>query len=161
VPFELTCPRCTQAISPHDIVEPYGYRVAHFECSLPLSLSPEESVFIYVYCWDHCVAECAACAQSFRQDELVFVSFNTGRYLCLHCHQDLTESVRGHLLACATIPEQLRQKVREAGELTQKLLKQSRLLGDRADVLRREMEAARAELSATMRERARRERTGK
>ena len=155
MPSVLKCPRCLQVISPHDTVESDGYRLAHVNCSGPRCLSPEESVFLYVYCWDHYVAECAACARSFRQPELIAEPFSAGTYFCLHCRRDLTESVRAHLLACSTIPEQLRQRVRAAGETMQKLLKQSRQLADHADVLRREIEAARAELNAT-RVRARR-----
>ena len=154
MPSELKCRRCLQVLSPDDAVESDGYRVAHVDCSRPRILSPEEHVFLLVYCWDHGVAECAACAQSFRQQELIAEPLSTGTYFCLHCRRDLTESVRAHLLACSTIPEQLRQRVRAAREATQKLLKRSRELSDRADVLRREIEAARAELNAT-RERAR------
>lgn len=152
---ELRCPRCRQTISPHDTVESDGERVAHIDCSRPRSLSPEAHVFLYVYCWQHSVAECTACAQSFRLTELISEPLSLGTLFCLHCRRDLTESVCAHLLSCSRIPERLRQKVREASEATQQLLKQSRQLLDYADVLRHEIEAARAELSAT-RERARR-----
>ena len=155
MPSVLKCPRCLQVISPHDTVESDGYRLAHVNCSGPRCLSPEESVFLYVYCWDHYVAECAACARSFRQPELIAEPFSAGTYFCLHCRRDLTESVRAHVLACSIIPEELRQRVRGKREAAQRLLKQSRQLVDRADVLMREIEAARADLNAT-RQRARR-----
>jgi len=142
-------------ILPHDTGESDGYRPAHVDCSGPRSLSPEEYVFLYVYCWDHRVAECAACARSFRQTELIAEPFSAGTYFCLHCRRDLTESVRAHVLACSIIPEELRQRVRGKREAAQKLLKQSRQLVDRADILMREIEAARADLNAT-RQRARR-----
>src|SRR5215831_801300 len=56
---------------------------------------------------------------------------------------------RAHVLACSIIPEELRQRVRVKREATQNLLKQSRQLVDRADMLMREIEAARADLNAT------------
>ena len=149
--FELKCPRCQQAISPYDTVESDGYRVAHVDCSSPRSLGPEANVFLYAYCWDHAVAECAACAQSFRQQELISGPFSVGTFFCPHCRRNLTESVRAHLVSCSRIPEQLRQKVRETCEATQKLLKRSHELLDHTDVLMREIEASRAELNATRR----------
>jgi hypothetical protein len=149
--FELKGLRCQQAISPHDTVESDGYRVAHVDCSSPRSLGPEAKVSLYAYCWDHAVAECVACAQSFRQQELISEPFIVGTVFCLHCRRDLTESVRAHLVSCSRIPEQLRQKVRETCEVTQKLLKRSHELLDHTDVLVREIEAIRAELNATRR----------
>ena len=152
---ELKCPRCQQAITPHDTVESDSERVAHIDCRRPRSLGPEATVFVYAYCWDHSIAECAACAQSFLQSELISEPISVGKFFCVHCRRDLTESVRAHLLSCSKIPEQLRERVREAIESSQKLLKESRQLLDHADVLIREIEAARTELNAT-RERARR-----
>src|SRR5262249_21682468 len=97
-------------------------------CSRPGSLSPQEHVFLWVYCRDHAIAECAACAQSFRQLELIAEPSNAGTYFCLRCRRDLIESVRAHLLACPTVPEPLRQQVHAVADATQKLLKQSRQL---------------------------------
>ena len=145
---EVKCPRCQQAISD-------GNHEAHIDCRRPRHLSPEVHVFLNVYCWDHDVAECAACAQSFRQAELISEPFSIGSFSCQQCRRDLTESVRAHLLSCSRIPEQLRHKVRESSGATQKLLRQSHHPVDHADVLRREIEVARAVFNAT-RERARR-----
>ncbi len=143
---ELECPRCRQPISPHDTVEFDGYCLGHVDCGSPLALSAEERVFLYVYCWDHGIADCTVCARSFRQQELILEPFTVGTYFCVQCRRDLTESVRAHLLSCSTVPEQLRRRVREAREIHQELLKRGRLLLDRAEVLMRELEAARAEL---------------
>ena len=152
---EHKCPRSQQAISPHDTVESDGDRVAHIG---PRSLGSGATVLLYAYCWHHSIAECAACARSFRQSELISEPISVGTFFCVHCRRDLTESVRAHLLSCSTVPELLRERVREAVETTQKLLKQNRQYRDYADVLRREIEAARTELHAT-RERAHRMRT--
>jgi len=55
------------------------------------------------------------------------------------------------------LPEQLRQRVKEAREVTLRLIKRSYQLSDRTDVLMREVEAALDALNET-RERARRTR---
>src|SRR5262249_55448628 len=62
------------------------------------------NVFLYVYCWDHAVAQCAGCAQSFRQEEFGADPFDCRTYGCRHCGADLTESIRAHLVACAMLP---------------------------------------------------------
>jgi len=153
------CPRCRRLFSPADTLEWDGYTVAHVDCGRPGSLSPEEHVFLYVYCWDHAVAECVACAKRFRQGELAADPLSIRTYLCLDCHCDLTDSVRAHVLTCSTLPEQLRQRVRNAREVGQRLLKRSHQLVDRADVLKRELDATWRELGETrMRTRSNRDR---
>src|SRR5262245_15349201 len=134
-------PLCQQTISPDDTVESDGYRVAHVDCVRPRGLSAEEHVLLYVFCWNHAVAECASCARSFRQKELGADPFDSRTNGCLHCGADLTESIRAHLTACAILPEPLRQKVKEASEITQRLIKQSYQLWECADVLMRTAEA--------------------
>jgi len=153
----IKCPLCDQVISPDDTVESIGYGMAHVDCQRPRSLSPEEHVLLYVYCWDHAVAQCAGCAQSFRQEEFGAHPFDSRAYGCRHCGADLTESIRAHLTACAMLPEPLRQRVKEAREVTLRLIKRSYQLSDRTDVLMREVEAALDALNET-RERARRTR---
>jgi len=54
------------------------------------------------------------------------------------------------------LPEQLRERVKDAREITQRLLKRSQHLSDRADVLMQEVEAALAELNETRRRALRR-----
>ena len=138
----IKCPLCDQVISPDDTVESIGYGMAHVDCQRPRSLSPEEHVLLSVYCWDHAVAQCAGCAQSFRQQEFGANPFDSRAYGCCHCGADLTESIRAHLRACAMLPEQLRQRVKEAREVTLRLIKRSYQLSDRTDVLMHEVEAA-------------------
>src|SRR5215510_10094662 len=136
------CPLCQRMISPDDTVVSLGYGMAHVDCRRPRSLSPEERILLYVYCWDHAVAECATCARSFRQEELGSDPFSSSSYGCLHCRADLTASIRTHLTACAMLPQQLRRRVKAAREVTQRLIKRSYQLSERADVLMREVEAA-------------------
>jgi len=153
--MNTNCPLCRQVISPDDTVAFVGYGMAHIDCQRPRSLSPEEHVLLYVYCWDHAVAECAACVRSFRQEELGPLGSLT--YGCLNCRADLTASIRAHLAACAMLPEELRRRVKDAREVTQRLIKRSYELSDRADVLMREVEAALDALNET-RKHARRNR---
>ena len=132
----------------------------HVNCRNPRSPTAEELVFLYVYCWDHAVAQCPTCGQSFRQHDLASESFDVytyRTYRCSSCDADLTESIRGHLRNCTELPEQLRRKVQEARAATQRLVKRGQQLVDRADVLRREIEAALVDLRET-RKRARRTR---
>jgi len=148
--MDIKCSLCQQVISPDDTVGSVGYGMAHVDCGRPRSLSPEEHVLLYVYCWHHAVAECAACARSFRQEELGSDPFGSHTYECLHCRADLTASIRAHLAACAMLPEQLRRRVKAAREITQRLLKRSYQLSERADVLLREVEAALDALHETL-----------
>ena len=147
--MDTNCSLCRQVISPDDTVEFVGYGMAHLDCQRPRSLSPEEHVLLYVFCWNHAVAECAACAQSFRQKEFAADPFDSRAYGCRHCGADLTESIRAHLTACAMLPEELRRRVKEAREVTQRLIKRSYELSDRTDVLMREVEAALDALNET------------
>ena len=121
-PMAVQCWRCHQEISPGDTVEAGRYSVVHVDCRRPRSLSSEEHVLLYVYCWDHRVALCEACSRSFRQRELGSDPFGSPTYGCLQCGADLTESIRAHLAACALLPEPLRRRVKEAHETTQGLL---------------------------------------
>jgi len=154
--MDTKCPLCEKVISPDDTVGFVGYGMAHLDCGRPRSLSPEEHVLLYIYCWDHVVAECPACSQSFRQERLGCDPFGSRTYGCLYCGTDLTHQIRAHLTACAMLPEQLRERVKDAREITQRLLKRSQHLSDRADVLMQEVEAALAELNETRRRALRR-----
>jgi len=153
---EPKCPRCRKPFSPDDTIESDGYAIVHVDCGRPRCLSPEEYVFLYVYCWDHVIAECAACAQRFRQEEFGSAPFSISVYLCRICQSDLTDSVRAHLLACSTLPDDLRRRVQEARETTGRLLKQGYQLLASGDLLRRELQAARAALQETVRRRPKR-----
>jgi hypothetical protein len=105
---------------------------------------------VFRYCWDHWVAECGQCVKSYRMTELASDLVSGKELLCPHCRADLIWSVRGHLQRCAMLPAAVRQRAREAREAAQRL---SRALGDRADILMRELEVAlRALREATVRE---------
>jgi hypothetical protein len=142
---------------PGETVRPDGPGVVHVDCQRPRSLTPEEHIFLYVYCWDHAVAECVVCAREFHQEDLGSDPFGSRAFECPQCRTDLTEIVRAHLITCAGLPEQLRRRVQLVRESAQRLVKQAQQLSDRSDVLMREAEAAQHELDET-RERARRER---
>ena len=137
-----TCLRCSQVVSSEDTVERDGDRVVHLDCRRPRRLSLEERALLYRYCGDHAVGQCASCARSFRQDELLAGLSADGTDLCPQCRQDLTESVRAHLDGCAMLPAEVRRRAHDTRVATQALLKQSGELQDRADVLLREAEVA-------------------
>jgi len=147
---ESKCSGCQQRISLDDSVQFDGHRVAHLDCRRPRDLSHEERALLFRYCWSHAVAKCAACAQSYRQDELGADLLGNRTHLCSHCRADLTERVRAHVYACALLPEELRLRVQDARAAAQRLVKQSSQLHDHADVLMREAEAAVAALRKTM-----------
>jgi transposase-like protein len=111
-------------------------------------LTPDEHVLLNAFCRDHVVAECPACSKSFRLEQLGSDPLGSQTYRCLCCGADLSDNIRAHLTICAMVPQLLRQRVKEARETTQRLLKQGYHLLDRSDVLMRELEAALAELRA-------------
>ena len=143
-------PRCQAAFSEDDTVRLSGAIVVHLDCQRPRDLSREERILLFRYCWEHAVAKCTACDQSFRQHQLGGHLLAHRSYLCPRCRTDLTESLRGHLYACAMLPELLRLRAQEARDAARKLVKESGQLRDRADVLMREAEAAIAALRETM-----------
>ena len=61
--------------------------------------------------------------------------------LCPRCRTDLTQSARGHLFSCVTLPSEIRQKTQEVRDAAQHLIKKTREAIDRSDVLIREAEA--------------------
>jgi hypothetical protein len=148
----LTCPRCSQPLSPDDsVVVASDGRVCHLDCRTPRALNGDERFALICYCFDHAVASCAPCGRAYREIELV-TDYVSGRtHLCPYCRGDLTESIRAHLYACAMLPEEVRKRARAARETAQRLVKQSRELADRADVLMREVEVTIAKLRETWR----------
>src|SRR5215475_14454095 len=108
------CPRCLQVIWRDDTVSVSDGRVVHLDCQRPRDLSREERILLFRYCWEHAVAKCTACDQSFRQHQLGGHLLAHRSYLCPRCRTDLTESLRGHLYACAMLPELLRLRAQEA-----------------------------------------------
>lgn len=146
------CPRCLQVLSPDDTVAFETERIVHIDCARPRDLSPEERAILFRYCWAHAVARCVACAQDFRQQELGADFLGHRAHICPRCRADLTESLRGHLYRCGALPGELRDRTREAREAAAKLIKRSRELVDRTDVLKRESEAWLAADRGLMRE---------
>src|SRR5215831_3524496 len=140
------CPRCAQQITPGDSLVLSRALIFHLDCQRPHHLSREERVLLFRYCWDHAVAKCSACDQSFRQNQLGADLLARRAYVCPRCREDLTDSLRGHLYACATLPEEIRLRVHEAREAAWRLVSDGRP-GDEAI---REAEAAIAALRATI-----------
>ena len=144
------CPRCLQLLWPDDTVTVSDGRVVHLDCQRSRDLSREERVLLFRYCSDHAAAKCPECDQSFRRQQLGSDLLGHRTHLCPHCRADLTESLRGHLYACAMLPAEVRQRAREVRDVARRLVKDRRQLSDRADVLMREAEAAMAALRETM-----------
>src|SRR5262249_47539282 len=144
------CPRCLQVVREDDTVSLSSDRVVHVDCQSPRDLSLEERVLLFRYCWYHAVAKCPGCDQSFQQGQLESDLLGQRTYLCPRCRTDLTESLRGHLYACAMLPEEVRRRAQGVRDVARRLVKQSHQLSDRADVLTYEAEAAMAALRETM-----------
>jgi hypothetical protein len=149
--IEWRCPRCAEVISADDTVQWLRDEMSHVDCRRPRDLSPEERALLFRYCWEHAAAKCIACAKNFRHQELADDFLGYGTNLCPRCRADLTESMRGHLFNCAKLPEEVRERAREVRDAARRLVKHSSVLGDHADVLMREAEAAIAALRETMR----------
>jgi len=145
------CPRCLQQISAKDTIAFDGNRIVHSDCQRPRDLSVEERALLFKFCFDHAVAECAACGGTYRQEELGSDLVRNRTHLCPKCRVDLTESLREHLYACPVLPDNVRLRARSAREAALKLVKESDQLSDRADVLIAEAEAALAALREIMR----------
>jgi hypothetical protein len=137
--IEWSCPRCVAVISADDTVQLVDGGMSHVDCQRPRDLSPDERALLFRYCWEHAVAKCTACAASFRQEELGADLVAHRANICPRCRADLTESVRGHLYGCEMLPEEVRQRAREARDGAGKLIKQGR---QPADGLMREAKAA-------------------
>jgi hypothetical protein len=136
------CPACSKAISPEDTFVLDSGRLSHLDCKRPRVLSPEERVVLFQYCWDHTATECEQCAKSYRVTELASDLFSGREHLCPQCRADLLGSVRAHLYSCAILPAAVLQRLREAREVAQRLVKRGREPSDVADVLMRELEVA-------------------
>jgi hypothetical protein len=68
-------------------------QIMHLNCRRPRELS-------------QAVADCRPCAEGFRQHELATDLSGNLTHLCPRCRADLTDSIRGHLYACARLPGQ-------------------------------------------------------
>jgi hypothetical protein len=147
-----TCPHCSQILSPEDTVIFGNGRVSHLDCKRPHILSAEERALLFVYCCDHQVGQCVPCGGRYALNELASDLLSGQTNLCPRCRRDLTASVRAHLYGCVLMPADVRCRARVARETAQRLVKRSHQLGDAADVLMREAEAAFAALRESMRQ---------
>ena len=136
------CPQCSKAISPEDTFILDSNRLSHLDCKRPRVLSPEERVVLFRFCWEHTVAECEQCAKGYRVTELASDLFSGRVHLCPQCRSDLLGSARAHLYSCAILPAPVLQRLREAREVAQRLVKRGREVSAVADVLMRELEVA-------------------
>ena len=142
---EMTCPQCLQPLSPEDdVVVASDGGLSHRDCRAPRALAGDERFALICYCFDHAVAGCARCRQTYREIDLVTDYLHGRTHLCPSCRADLTESIHAHLYSCAMLPEEVRRRAREAREAARRLVKQSHQLADRSDVLMREAEVTMA-----------------
>ena len=137
----VNCPKCSRPILVTDVIESFDRRLSHLDCARPHGLRPEERALIFVYCSGHPVAHCAACNVGFGFTELASDILGGRTNLCPRCRTDLTESVRGHLFTCMTLPSEIRQRTQDVRDAAQRLIKQSQQAMDRSDVLIRDKEA--------------------
>ena len=105
------------------------------------SLTPDERALLFFYCLNHTVARCVSCARSYYLSELVSDLLSGRTHLCPQCRRDLTENVRAHVYSCGVLPAEVREKAQTLRDLAHRLVKESRQLRDRSDVLIREAEA--------------------
>jgi len=143
------CGRCEQSIFANDAFSFDGDHIVHLDCGRPRTVSPEERALLFRHCFDHAVAECATCVQSYRQLELGSDLLSNRVHLCPNCRADLTESVRAHLYSCVKLPEELRLRLLAARDAVGKLIQRS--ASEPADMLKREAEAAVSALRQTLR----------
>src|SRR5262249_3459495 len=144
--MQVRCAKCSRTIVVTDVIESSGGRLSHLDCARSHGLTAEERALIFVYCSDHAVARCPACADSFRFTELgVDVLGGNRTNLCPRCRTDLTENVRAHLFGCVLLPSDLRQRTQEVRDAAQILIKRSQQLSDQSHVLIREAEVHLAE----------------
>ena len=97
---EPHCRRCKQGLSTDDTIAFDVDHIIHLDCRRPHELNNEERALLFTFCWDHPVAQCGACYQSFRQHQLAADLFGHHSHLCPRCRTDLTANLREHLFAC-------------------------------------------------------------
>src|SRR5262249_951741 len=102
--MQLKWSKCSQPIALTDIVESTDGRLSHVDCMRPSNLTSAERQLIYVYCFDHVVAECLACNGTYRSQQLGADAITGAPNMCPRCGQDLTDSIRAHLYGCAMAP---------------------------------------------------------
>jgi len=68
--MQVNCAKCFRPISVTDVIESSGGRLSHSDCARSHGLTPEERSLLFVYCFDHVVAQSASCDRAFRMTEL-------------------------------------------------------------------------------------------
>lgn len=126
----VNCPKCSRPILVTDVIESFDRRLSHLDCARPNGLRPEERALIFVYCSGHPVAHCAACNVGFGFTELASDILGGRTNLCPRCRTDLTESVRGHLFTCMTLPSEMRQRTQDVRDAAQRLFDKAESAGD-------------------------------
>jgi len=139
--MQVRCSTCSRPIAVTDVVQSSGGSLSHLDCARAHGLTPEERALLFVYCSNHLVARCHSCGLDFHMTELAADPLGGATNLCPRCRKDLTESVRGHLYSCVTLPSEMKQRTQEVREAAQLLIKRSQELSDRSYVLFREAEA--------------------
>src|SRR2546427_4289426 len=117
--MQVKCPKCGQLIALNDIIESSNGHLSHVDCMRPRTLTVDERHLLFVYCWDHLVAQCLSCSLSFRMTEMAADPLGGRTNICPRCRKDLTENVRTHLYGCAKLPVEVRlraQALREAAQ---------------------------------------------
>src|SRR5512138_1003674 len=133
--MQVRCATCSRPISVTDVVQSSGGSLSHLDCARAHGLTPEERALLFVYCSDHLVARCHSCGLAFHMTELAADPLGGGTNLCPRCRKDLTESVRGHLYSCVTLPSEMKQRTQEVRDAAQLLIKRSQELSDQSHVL--------------------------
>lgn len=106
------------------------------------SLTADERALLFYYCLNHTVARCLSCARSFYLSELVADLLSGRTHLCPQCRRDLTDNVRSHVYGCGVLPAEVRKKAEALRDMAHRLVKESRGLRDRSEVLITAAEAA-------------------
>jgi len=144
------CSHCLQLITSDDSLAFEDHQILHLDCRRPRDLSPEERALLDRYCFDHAVAECSACGEDFRQEELACDHRGNRKHLCPRCRADLTERLREHLDGCPLVPGEVRRRAREARAAVRRLVKHGYERSGQRDARTREAKAAFAALRETM-----------
>ena len=140
--MQVKCAKCGHLIVLSDIIESSNGHLSHVDCMRPRTLTADERHLLFVYCWDHLVAQCLSCSLSFRMTELAADPLGGRTNICPRCRKDLTENVRTHLYGCAMLPTEILLKAQAVREAAQRLVKQSQKLVEDVDVRIQEAEAA-------------------
>ena len=100
---EMTCPQCSQSLFPEDsVVVASDGRLSHLDCRAPRALTGDERFALICYCFDHAVADCARCGQTYREIDLVTDYLQGRTHLCPGCRADLTERSSTMALTAST-----------------------------------------------------------